>query len=67
MAPQNIPYPQNWFPTVCDKKEFEVIEETANYNGTFLVPNEEKWANQNAIREEKWERYYKYSLFIINI
>jgi hypothetical protein len=32
-----------------------------------LVPNEEKWANQNAIREEKWERYYKYSLFIINI
>jgi len=53
MAPQNIPYPQNWFPSVCDKKEFEVIEETANYNGTFLVPNEEKWANQNAIREEK--------------
>jgi hypothetical protein len=50
MAPQNIPYPENWLPAICDKKEFEVIGEAANYNTAFLVPNDAKWAAENGFR-----------------
>lgn len=53
MAPQNIPFPDNWNPSILDKKEFEVIEEPSNYNTTFLEPHAAKWAAENAFRDTK--------------
>lgn len=51
MAPVPFPISEPWTPSVCDKKEFEIVND--EFRKMFMEPKLEKWGQENSIRAAK--------------